>query len=356
MTESTVGRGGIAHRGATQRQVAERAGVSAQTVSRVANDASNVDPETRDRVLAAMRDLGYRRNRVGLALRSGEYRSIGVGMFTLATYGNVRTWEAIALAANEVGYSVILVPVDGADPSGLADALNRLGEQPVDGILLLFERRALAGSEVELPAGLPVVLIDSVGDAIIDTNQGMGARQATEHLLGLGHPTVHHVGGPVDSYAAMRREEAWRACLEERGLEVPPVQRGDWSSESGYRAGLEILRRGGASAIFSANDEMALGVLRALHESGVAVPGEVSVVGFDDMADAASFWPPLTTIRQDFATVGRAAVHRLLERIAGDGPPERVPLVPTELVVRASTGPYRPKWSPSRRDNAGKRP
>lgn len=340
MTDAAVGRGGIAHRGATQRQVAQRAGVSTQTVSRVANDASNVDPATRERVLGVMRELGYRRNRIGLALRSGEYRSIGVGMFTLATYGNVRTWEAIALAANEVGYSVILVPVDGADPSGVSVALERLGEQPVDGILLLFERRALAGSDVAFPEGLPVVLIDSVGDAIIDTDQGMGARQATEHLLDLGHPTVHHVAGPVDSYAAMRREDAWRTCLERRGIEPPPVLRGDWSSESGYRAGLEILRRGGASAIFSANDEMALGVLRALHESGVAVPGEISVVGFDDMADAASFWPPLTTVRQDFNTVGRAAVHRLLGRIAGDGPPERVPLVPTELVVRASTAPY----------------
>jgi DNA-binding LacI/PurR family transcriptional regulator len=336
-----VGRGGIAHRGATQRQVAERAGVSSQTVSRVANDASNVDAATRDRVLAAMRELGYRRNRVGLALRSGEYRSIGVGMFTLATYGNVRTWEAIALAANEVGYSVILVPVDGTDRSGVAAALERLGEQPVDGILLLFERRALADSDVELPAGLPVVLIDSFGEGLIDTDQGMGARQATEYLLSLGHPTVHHVAGPAESYAAIRRENAWRECLREHGVQPPPVRRGDWSSESGYRAGLEILRQGGASAIFAGNDEMALGVLRALHENGVAVPGVVSVVGFDDMADAASFWPPLTTVRQDFATVGRAAVRRLLERIAGDEPPERVPLVPTELVVRASTGLYR---------------
>ncbi|MBK7819992.1 MAG: LacI family DNA-binding transcriptional regulator [Tessaracoccus sp.] len=341
MTDTAAGRGGIAHRGATQRQVAERAGVSAQTVSRVANDASNVEPATRDRVLAAMRELGYRRNRIGLALRSGEYRSIGVGMFTLATYGNVRTWEAIALAANEVGYSVILVPVDGSNPSGLAAALERLGEQPVDGILLLFERRTLARSEVELPAGLPVVLIDSVGDAIIDTNQAMGACQATEHLLGLGHPTVHHVAGPVDSYAAVRREEAWRSCLWERGIAAPPVRRGDWSSGSGYRAGLELLSNGGASAIFAANDEMALGVLRALHENGVDVPGETSVVGFDDMADAASFWPPLTTVRQDFAAVGRAAVQQLLDRIAGVRLSEPVPPVPTELVVRASTALYR---------------
>lgn len=339
--DSATGRGGVPHRGATQRQVAERAGVSGQTVSRVANGAHNVDPATRERVLQAMHELGYRRNRVGLALRSGQYRSIGVGMFTLATHGNVRTWEAIALAANEVGYSVILVPVDGSDPAGVSVALQRLAEQPVDGILLLFERHVLASRENHLPPNLPVVLIDSIGEDIVDTDQAMGARQATEHLFGLGHRTVHHIAGPADSYAANRREEAWRACLEERGVEVPSVQRGDWSSESGYRSCLEILRHGDVSAIFAGNDEMALGALRALHETGVDVPGEVSVVGFDDMADAASFWPPLTTIRQDFAAVGRLAVHQLLEKISGDGLPKPVSRVPTELVLRSSTGPYR---------------
>ncbi|MFT3888729.1 MAG: LacI family DNA-binding transcriptional regulator [Arachnia sp.] len=343
MSDLGVGRGGVPHRGATQRQVAQRAGVSSQTVSRVANGLDNVEAATRDRVLEAMRELGYRRNRVGLALRSGQYHSIGVGMFTLATHGNVRTWEAIALAANEVGYSVILVPVDGSDPSGLTAALERLAEQPVDGVLLLFERRVLAGSEAALPPGLPLVLIDSVGDTVIDTDQGMGARQATEHLLGLGHPTVQHIAGPADSYAATRREEAWRATLAERGIAAPPVQRGDWSADSGYRAAREILRQGPVSAIFAANDEMALGALRALHEEGVDVPGAVSVVGFDDMPVASSFWPPLTTVRQDFDAVGRAAVHRLLEKIAGDKrPASPVPPVPTELVVRASTAPYAP--------------
>ncbi|WP_136706284.1 substrate-binding domain-containing protein [Agromyces sp. H66] len=171
---------------------------------------------------------------------------------------------------------------------------------------------------------------------MVDTDQAHGARLATEHLLGLGHRTVWHVAGPERSYSATRRRESWARTLHEHGAEVPPVQVGDWTSESGHALGVELARDPEVTAIFAANDQMALGVLRALHEAGRAVPAEVSVVGFDDMAESASFWPTLTTVRQFFGEVGRRSVETLLHEVEG-GRPRGTTLVDTELVVRAST-------------------
>lgn len=336
-------RGGTPHRGASQRQVADHAGVSPQTVSRVANGGLNVDPLTRDRVLASMQALGYRRNRVGLALRSGRYHTLGVVMPTLSSYGNTRTWESLAVAADHEGYGIILMPLERRDPEAVTTAVERLGDQPVDGVVLLIEQHFLAGDRLSLPTGLPVVVVDSTGQdgrALVDTDQGLGARQATEHLLDLGHPTVHHIAGPRESYAAERREAGWRHTLAERGRPVPAPMAGDWTPEAGYRAGLSLADRPDVSAVFVANDQMALGALRAFHERGVRVPDDVSVVGFDDMPEASAFWPPLTTIWQDFEGVGRIAVASVLAEIRGQRPDAGAVLVPTRLVPRASTGPY----------------
>jgi DNA-binding LacI/PurR family transcriptional regulator len=187
-----------------------------------------------------------------------------------------------------------------------------------------------------------VVVVDSdAGDRypVVDTDQADGARQAVRHLLELGHPTVWHVAGPAESFSAERRAQAWRTVLEEAGREVPPVARGDWSAESGYRAGLQLPAT--CSAVFAANDQMALGVLRALHQRGRRVPEDVSVAGFDDIADASSYLPPLTTVHQDFAEVGRRCVQALLEQIGSGAAAPGTDLVPTHLVVRHSTGPYR---------------
>jgi DNA-binding LacI/PurR family transcriptional regulator len=184
-----------------------------------------------------------------------------------------------------------------------------------------------------------VVVVDSTASdryPIVDTDQAHGARLATEHLLSLGHATVWHVAGPERSYSATRRRESWEQTLRAHAAEVPPVLVGDWSSESGHELGLELARNPDVTAIFAANDQMALGVLRALHESDRPVPGEVSVVGFDDMEESGSFWPPLTTVRQFFGEVGRRSVEALLHEVEG-GEPRGAALVDTELVVRDST-------------------
>ncbi|MCS5717248.1 LacI family DNA-binding transcriptional regulator [Herbiconiux sp. CPCC 205763] len=322
--------------------VARHAGVSTQTVSRVSNGLSNVEPATRDRVLASMRELGYRPNRAARALRSGQYRTIGVIMFTLSSFGNMRTLESISIAAAQAGYSITLIPVEEPTQEHVTKAFARLSEQAVDGIVIVIEAHFVSQADVELPVGLPVVVIDSSGRddyPVIDTDQAMGALLATQHLLDLGHSTVWHVAGPGDSYSATRREASWRATLEKAGCSVPPVVRGDWTTASGYEAGVELLKRDDVTAVFAGNDQMALGILRAFHEAGRRVPDEVSVVGFDDMAESDSFWPPLTTIHQRFDVVGQTGIEVLVAEIEGQETPPETFMVETRLVVRESTGP-----------------
>ncbi|HZX02576.1 LacI family DNA-binding transcriptional regulator [Kribbella sp.] len=329
--------------------VAQLAGVSGQTVSRVANGRQNVDALTRARVQDAMRQLGYRPNGAARALRSGEFRSIGVIVFELSTFGTTRTLDAIATAATARGYSVKLMPVLSVNRQTVADAFSRLGEQAVDGVIMMIEAHVL--EEVRLPVGLPVVVVHAgahYDHPVIDTDQTQGARLATEHLLELGHRTVWHVAGPSSSFAADQRRRSWEQTLRDRGCDVPQVLFGDWTSASGYDAGRRLAADPDVTAIFVANDQMALGVLRALHTHGRAVPDDVSVVGFDDMEEAAQFWPPLTTVRQSFTDIGRRSVDTLLAEIhAIDHQPplaeihaidHQPPLaVPTALILRAST-------------------
>ena len=333
---------GRRRRGPSMADVARLAGVSGQTVSRVANDRNNVDAVTRDRVQAAMRQLGYRPNSAARALRNGEYRSIGVIVFELHSFGTTRTLDAIAAAATISGYAINLVPVLDVTQSAVTNAFSRLGEQAVDGVIILIEAHTLDEAGVRLPHGLPVVVVDSSAHydyPIVDTDQRQGARLATEHLLGLGHATVWHLGGPPTSFAADRRRRSWEATLLDHGREVPPVLDGDWTATSGYDAGRRLATNPEVTAVFVANDQMALGLLRALHEHGRDVPGDVSVVGFDDMEESAHFWPPLTTIRQNFVDVGRLSVDALIREIhAGEHHHEPV-AVAAKLVHRSSTAP-----------------
>lgn len=324
--------------------VAREAGVSGQTVSRVANGKSNVDAETRERVLAAMRRVGYRPNSAARALRNGRFRSIGVIISSLSTFGNSRTLEAIADAVVDTDFSMVLMTVPRSTQGEVTGAFSRLNEQAVDGVIILIEQHQLDDHEIELPAGLPVVVIDSSAhyvSPVVDTDQAEGAASVTRHLLELGHETVWHIAGPPQSYAAERRLNSWRVTLEAAGRVVPPVLIGDWSAATGYAHGLQLAADPSVTAVFAANDQMALGLLRALHESGRDVPGDVSVVGFDDMDEAAHFWPPLTTVRQSFDAVGRHAVAALVREISHGSNESAVVRVPTELIVRSSTAPPR---------------
>ena len=322
--------------------VARHAGVSPVTVSRVSNGLTNVDPVTRQRVVESMRALGYRPNGAARALKSGRFNTIGVIMFTLGTFGNMRTLDGIAREAAQANYAVTLIPVSDPTLGRVSGAYDRLSEAAVDGVVIIFEAHLLDEAEFTLPPGIPVVVIDSntgSGFTVVDTDQALGARQATEHLLSLGHKQVWHIAGPRSSFSAAHRVEGWQNTLRAAGIRPPAPLYGDWTTESGYRHGLTLGRRKNVTALFAANDQMALGAMRALHELGRLIPADISVVGFDDMEEAHSFWPPLTTVRQDFAAVGRLSIQKLLHKITAPDPDitDRT-TVPTELIVRASTG------------------
>ncbi|GAA2581907.1 LacI family DNA-binding transcriptional regulator [Microbacterium binotii] len=295
--------------------VAAHAGVSAQTVSRVVNQSPRVDPATRARVEAAMSALGYRMHRAARALRTGQTRTIGLVVSTLASVGNSRMLQAIAEAAAVRDYALAIVTVAGT--RDIAEAFSQLRDQGVDGAVVLNEATRLARG-AEPPAGLRLVVVDSPPDdrfTIVQTDHAGGARLATRHLLDAGHRTVHHLAGPVTSFAASERERGWREELAEAGIEAPEPHRGDWTSRSGYERGVAFAA---ASAVFVANDQMALGLLRALADAGRRVPEDVAVVGFDDLVDAAEYRPPLTTVRQDFDALGSRAVEVLVRMIETD--------------------------------------
>ncbi|MFB7998379.1 LacI family DNA-binding transcriptional regulator [Streptomyces sp. NPDC056002] len=321
--------------------VARVARVSSQTVSRVSNGFPGVNEETRERVLAAMKELGYRPNSAARALKRGDFRTIGVITFTLSTTGNMRTLEAIATSAAQEGYAVTLLPVAVPTQDEVRGAFSRLGELAVDAVIVIMEVHLLDSASLTLPPHVKVVVADSDADdryAVVDTDQAGGTRDAVRHLLDLGHRTVWHLAGPSESFAAQRRTDAWRKALESAGRAVPPLVRGDWSADSGYRAGLRLAEQADCTAVFAANDQMALGLLRALEERGRKVPEDVSVIGFDDIPDSGSFQPPLTTVHQDFAEVGRRCVESALRQVRQGEAEPGATLVPTRLVVRESTG------------------
>lgn len=322
--------------------VAARAGVSGQTVSRVVNDSPRVDPATRARVERAMAELGYRPHRAARALRTGRSQTIGLVVTTLATVGNSRMLQAAAEAAAERGYALTVATASGGSGgvAGLDAAFDRLAAQEVDGAIVLNEASALVPAAAR-PTGLRLVVVDAIADQglrAVHSDHAGGAAAATRHLLDLGHATVHHLAGPADSFAAVERERGWRETLVAHGIRPPAVVRGDWSSDSGHAAAGSLVE---ASAVFCANDQMALGLVRGLEDAGRRVPADVGIVGFDDVPDAANYRPPLTTIRQDFTALADRAVAALVAEIEGgadavdEAPATSV--IPTSLVIRAST-------------------
>lgn len=325
--------------------VARRAGVSHQTVSRVINDPERVRTETREKVLAAIRELDYRPNRAARALATGRTGTVGVVAYDTRLYGPASMLHAIQLAAQDAGHSVNIVSLDSLERGPVLDAVDRLRSQGVDGIIIIAPEVAAAQALIEIPADFPVVAVEGLLDGptpVVAVDQFLGATKATRHLLNLGHSTVWHITGPGDWYEARVREQGWRSTLEEAGISPPDPLPGDWSPRSGYEQGKRLIGSGAdVTAVFVANDQMALGVMRVLYEAGLEVPGDISIVGFDDIPEASYYAPPLTTVRQEFLEVGTLSMAMLLRRLRGelDGPVKRV--VEPDLVVRASTAPPR---------------
>jgi DNA-binding LacI/PurR family transcriptional regulator len=323
--------------------VARLAGVSHQTVSRVVNDHPNVRPQTRDNVLAAITQLAYRPNAAARTLVTRRTHTLGVISCDPDLVGPASMLYGIETAAAG-SYFVSVASLPALDHSVAMDAVERLLGQGVEGIIVIAPSTSAVAALSGFPAEVPLVAVGCGTSAPLPSvavDNAAGATRATEYLLGLGHRCVHYVGGPQTSLDAQEREAGWRAALTAAGIVPPPVIRGDWSSRSGYVAGQALAAIPELTAVFCVNDQIALGVIRAMSEAGRPVPGDVSVVGFDDIPEAEFFRPPLTTVRQDFAELGRRALRLLVLKIAGghaDGPQQPVG---TELVIRASAAPPR---------------
>lgn len=323
--------------------VAARAGVSLQTVSRVVNGHHAVRADTRERVELAITDLGYRVNTAARALVTRSTRTVGVISVSTAEFGPSSALHGLEAAARTAGYATSVVLLQEVDRAAMREAVDHLRDLGVDGLVVIAPDDAAVGALEAIEASLPVVTLEAPLDALAggalpsaSVDQEQGARRAVRHLLDLGHATVHHVAGPSDWLEARSREAGWRAELLAAGARVPEPVRGTWAAASGHRAAGQLVADG-ATAVLTGNDQVAIGLLGALWQRGLRVPEDVSVVGFDDVPEAAYLVPPLTTVRQDFDALGRRCLDVLLARLRGEEP-EVQRLEPT-LVVRASTGP-----------------
>ena len=333
---------GRQRRGPVMADVAKLAGVSHQTVSRVLNSAELVRPETRERVREAMRELGYQPNSVARALVTGRSWTLGVVSFDTTLYGPASTLFGIERAAHLHGYFVSIVSVTSLDRASVLRAVEQLRAQGVDGVLIITPQETAVEAVLHTPSDMPVVAVEAGPEKsvpVVAVDQVAGATAATEHLLELGHRTVWHVAGPSDWLEARQRVDGWMATLEAAGAEVPPLLTGDWSARSGYELGRRLATVRDVTAVFAANDQMALGILRALYEAGREVPRDLSLVGFDDIPEAQFFTPPLTTVQQDFNELGRQSLMLLLEEIAASERSSAHVVVPPKLMVRDSTAP-----------------
>jgi DNA-binding LacI/PurR family transcriptional regulator len=324
--------------------VAKAAGVSHQTVSRVLNRDPTVRQPIRERVDAAIAQLDYRPNAAARALARRRTRTIGLVVVGMPYYGPASIANAFNAAARASGWDVAITATDDdAHDDELRQAGEALLGQDPRAVVVVAPGPAVGAALAGLAGRVPVVTtVDVVPGAAgtVTVDDERGAAMAVEHLAALGHRAVVHLTGPAGWTEADQRIAGWRAASARLGLAEPEVLRGDWSSATGYRLGREVARQGAPSAVFSANDQMALGVLAAFRDAGVRVPEDVSVVGFDDIPESAFFPPPLTTLRQDFAALGHGLMARVDDLLADREPADAAMQVP-ELIVRASTAPPR---------------
>jgi DNA-binding LacI/PurR family transcriptional regulator len=322
--------------------VAKLAGVSHQTVSRVLNDHPNVTEQTRLRVRAAIAELGYRPNRAARALVTGKSHVIGVIAQSSTLYGPTSTLAAFAQAATGSGFTISVESVRTLEQGPMQDAVSRHLDQRIAGLVVIAPVDSANEVLDKVPHDIPLVCIDGDPERSIElvtVDQEVGGYLATRHLLEAGHRTVWHVSGPEDWFDSRGRIAGWRRALLEAGADVPPLMAADWSAASGYHAGQMIARMNEITAVFAANDHLALGLLRALNEHGKRVPEDTSIVGFDDVPEAEFYTPPLTTIRPDFAAVAVATLELLRGQIDSGTSRGQRRVIPPRLITRQSVAP-----------------
>lgn len=345
MEQPTTGTESGRRRPPGMNDVARLAGVSQKTVSRVVNDERYVSAAAREKVLAAARALGYRPNTAARALITGRFQRIGVVSLGTALYGPTSLLVALERATRAAGFSLVIANTAEGEPDSIQSAIDWLLEQGVDGVVL--SEPIDEGQRLRLSSDIPVVSFGHVPGlpesqvVLAHENAVTSGREATEHLLDLGHRRVWHLAGPQRWWTSRERLQGWREAHLDRGVEPPPHLEGDWTPASGYRLGRELAADPEVTAVFCANDDMAIGLGRALAEAGRDIPGDVSVVGFDDIPSAPYLSPPLTTVRQDFEAHAIRGLDLLLRHLEGAPTGASEPSggfeLERRLIVRAST-------------------
>jgi len=321
--------------------VARIAGVSYQTVSRVINDAPDVNAGTRARIHEIIAEVGYRRNRSAAALVTNRSTSIGIVTDGSPRFGPVGTLLSLEREARERGYGVAVAAANEPYERSVQAAFNTLDESGVDAIIVIAPRLSMAEATRRASIRVPVEMIAAGASGAPNVftyseDQESGARMATQHLIDLGHTDIAHIAGSMDWFDGRVRKSGWESALAGAGLRPGLCIEGDWSPKWAYEVGLRLIAEGRVpSAIFAVSDHTALGLIRAFSENGVRVPHDVSIVGFDDLEGSDYFLPPLTTVRQDFPALARGTIEVLLGAVEGRDV-DRTPSVPT-LVVRDST-------------------
>lgn len=329
---------------ATIYDVASRAGVSHQTVSRYLAGFEGIRPTTRDRVARALEELDYRPNLAARSLATNRAHRIAVLTGDLLAAGPSRTVQGVAEAARSAGYVVDIIGFDPDDPGTLREVIDVIRSQDLAGVVALAVSDSIHDAIASLTIDAPLYLDSGPADLPGPVGQSfnaVGIQMVVEHLLDLGHREIVHITGAVDYLAAKARAEGFTQLMRDRGLRVHPVIEGDWTPRSGYAAVTSGRIDPIVTAIVAGNDQMALGALRALDEASVRCPVDMSVTGFDDIPEAEYYTPSLTTVRIDFQQQGTYIFNALMAQIRGDERPETDAFIKPQLVVRASTAPPR---------------
>lgn len=334
-----------ARRAVSMTDVAAHAQVSQKTVSRVVNGEPYVREEVRLRVQNSIKELDFRPNAAARSLVTRRTRRIGVVALGTAFHGPTSALAALESVARADGYSLSVHRTDSTDRDEIQSAVDILLNEGVEGIVL-SEPKQLEGSPLQIRTDVAVLTLGARGltarddELVVGADEESGGRLATEHLLALGHPTVHHIAGPSAWISSQLRQVGWASALREHGAEIPEVVAGDWSPRSGFEAMAQLLNSPTIpTAVFVANDQMAIGAVSAITARGLSVPSDISVVGFDDI-DVSEFLPtPLTTLRQEFSLAAHRGMNALIRTIDGATPPDALLLVPLTLVNRATTAP-----------------
>jgi DNA-binding LacI/PurR family transcriptional regulator len=319
--------------------VARLAEVSHQTVSRVLNNHPSVKPATREKVEKAIAELSYHPNQAARQLVTSQSHMIGVLIAESDLFGPSSMLNAMQVVSRNEGYSLISISILAKSRDSWREGIEQLRDLNIDGVITIALPKEIVKEVEHFLLEATIVLIGSEPSKkfnVVNMDNETGAKLATQHLIDLGHTEIFHVAGPEKAYEAQMRRIGYEEVMKDSGL-TPRVFPGTWALESGYAAGKEILKlRELPTAIFCANDHLAIGVMKVLYEHGIQIPGQVSIVGYDDIPESSYLTPSLTTIRPDFDALGKAAIGKMLKKLQQVAVEEAVMLKP-ELVVRKST-------------------